>query len=139
MTIVCVRIAQGTDISEFVPRLGTFAVAAFQILPSIANISACVSGLVFYRPTLEEAYDNITAAREYDKKNDEQARGSSEARLSEKSSPVEFKDKITVENIVWKYENSDKNVLEGLSLEIRKVNRLLLSVHPVRGKQRLQM
>lgn len=120
MAVVCVRIAQGTDIAEFVPRLGTFAVAAFQILPSIANISACVSGLVFYRPTLEEAYDNITAAREYDEKSAELSGDSNKACLLEKSSLAEFEDKIKVENIVWKYENSDKNVLEGLSLEIRK-------------------
>lgn len=120
MVVMCIRIAQGTNMAEFVPQLGTFAVAAFQILPSIANISACVSGLVFYRPTLEEAYDNITAAREYEKKSEEQAREDSETRPVEKGSLVVFKDKIKVENIVWKYDNSDKNVLEGLSIEIRK-------------------
>ena len=90
MAVVCIRIANGADMAEFVPQLGTFAVAAFQILPSISNISAYVSGLVFYRPTLEEAYNNITEARD-------------------------------VENIVWHYHNSDKkNILNGLSLEIKK-------------------
>lgn len=120
MAVMCLRIARGTDMADFVPQLGIFAVAAFQILPSVANISACISGLVFYRPTLEEAYDNIAAARQYDQINLELSDTDS-AMLSVKNSiPVVFQDKIEIENIVWKYDNTDQNVLEGLSLEIYK-------------------
>ena len=120
MAVMCLRIARGTDMADFVPQLGIFAVAAFQILPSVANISACISGLVFYRPTLEEAYDNIAAARRYDQISLELSDMDS-AMLSVKNSiPVVFQDKIEIENIVWKYDNTDQNVLEGLSLEIYK-------------------
>lgn len=120
MTAVCVRIAQGADMTEFVPQLGTFAVAAFQMLPSIGNISACMSGLVFYRPTLEEAYDNIIEAREYDKKGAGMSWNDDRARLMEGDAPIRFKDKIEIENIVWRYNNSNKEILNGLSLEIYK-------------------
>lgn len=120
MAVMCIRIAMGTDMAEFVPQLGIFAVAAFQILPSVANISACVSGLVFYRPTLEEAYDNITAARQYDRKISEPADRDSAMRPTEDNVHAEFRDKIEIKNITWKYENTDQNVLEGLSLEICK-------------------
>lgn len=120
MAVMCIRIAMGTDMAEFVPQLGIFAVAAFQILPSVANISACVSGLVFYRPTLEEAYDNITAARQYDRKISESAGRDSAMRPTEDNVHAEFRDKIEIKNITWKYENTDQNVLEGLSLEICK-------------------
>jgi len=120
MAVMCIRIAMGTDMAEFVPQLGIFAVAAFQILPSVANISACVSGLVFYRPTLEEAYDNITAARQYDRKISEPADRDSAMCPTEDNVHAEFRDKIEIKNITWKYENTDQNVLEGLSLEICK-------------------
>lgn len=119
MVVVCIRIAQGTDMGEFVPRLGVFALAAFQILPSVSNISAYISGLAFYRPTLEEAYDNITAAKEYDRKHEELSRNNVSAMLKT-ARQFEFKDKIEVSNIVWRYDSSDKNVLNGLSLEIHK-------------------
>lgn len=121
MAVVCVRIANGADMAEFVPQLGTFAVAAFQILPSVSNISAYISGLVFYRPTLEEAYDNITAAREYDRKTAELSGNSDRIYSVESNACMEFEDKIEISNIVWKYNNSEgKNILEGLSLEICK-------------------
>lgn len=119
MSVVCIRIAQGVNMPEFVPHLGTFAVAAFQILPSIGNISAYISGLVFYRPTLEETYDNITAAKEYEK----ESMGLSLIKGNicfAKDSHVEFKEKIAIENITWKYNNSNKEILKGLSLEIYK-------------------
>lgn len=121
MAVVCIRIANGADMAEFVPQLGTFAVAAFQILPSISNISAYVSGLVFYRPTLEEAYNNITEAREYDRKIRELSKNFSIVNEENNDVSVAFEDKIDVENIVWHYHNSDKkNILNGLSLEIKK-------------------
>lgn len=120
MAVVCIRIAQGTNMIEFVPQLGTFAVAAFQILPSVANISACVSGLVFYRPTLEEAYDNITAARRFDQKRLELSDTDSVMHPVESGTSAAFENKIEIKNITWKYENTDQNVLEGLSLEICK-------------------
>lgn len=119
MAVVCFRISQGTNMVDFVPQLGVFAVAAFQILPSVANISACVSALVFYRPTLEEAYDNITAAREHDRKIAELSWDGSDISV-EDDTRIEFKNKVEVENIVWRYDNSDKDILEGLSLEIHK-------------------
>lgn len=120
MGVVCMRIAQGTNMADFVPQLGVFAVAAFQILPSISNISACVSGMVFYRPTLEEAYDNITAARKYDKNRSELSWKDNTTRLVSDNTCTTFSDKIELKNIVWKYDNTDKNVLEGLSLKIYK-------------------
>ena len=119
MIVVCFRISQGTNMTDFVPQLGVFAVAAFQILPSAANISACVSALVFYRPTLEEAYDNITAAREHDRKIEELSWGGSDISV-EGDACIEFKNRVEVTNIVWRYGNSDKDILEGLSLEIHK-------------------
>ena len=119
MLVVCVRIAQGVNMKEFVPHLGTFAVAAFQILPSIGNISGYVSGLVFYRPTLEETYDNITAAKEHEKERIGLSLNEGNTCFA-KDSHVEFNDKIAIENITWKYNNSNKEILKGLSLEIYK-------------------
>lgn len=136
MFVVCVRIAQGVDMKEFVPHLGTFAVAAFQILPSVGNISSYVSSLVFLRPTLEETYNNITAANEYEK-------GSMELSLDEKNTHfakdvcVEFKEKITIENITWKYSNSNREILEGLSLEIYKGQSIALIGSSGAGKTTL--
>lgn len=120
MIVVCARVLQGTNMADFVPQLGVFAVAAFQILPSVANMSASISSLVFYRPTLEEAYDNITAAKEYDQKCTELPQDKSDMCSAEKVCHIEFEDKIEVENIVWRYDHSDKDVLKELSLEIHK-------------------
>lgn len=117
--VVCIRIGMGVDISRFIPQLGVFAVAAFKILPSIANISGYISGLVFYRPTLEEAFVNITAAREYENELTEYQKlhgGVDEAHMGE----VSFKKQVVVKNVRFKYKKAKEPVLQNISLTITK-------------------
>ncbi len=64
--IVCLKIVLGTNLSSFIPVLGTFAMAAFKILPSFSKISTRINGLVFYKQHLDETYNNIKAAHTYE-------------------------------------------------------------------------
>ena len=113
--VVCIRVGSGVELSSFVPQLGAFAVAAFRILPSISNISSYVSGLIFYRLALEEAYRNIHSAREYEKAMEEQ-----NDVIDEAEEELQFQGEIAIKNIAWRYQNSKKNVLEELSMVIKK-------------------
>lgn len=124
VAVVCVRIIAGVDTGEFIPQLGVFAVAAFKILPSVSNASGCISSLVFYRPTLEEAYVNITSARALEQEQQERTRrigmtGSGEE-MSQQILERGFCRKLSVRNMTWKYKRAKDYVLQDLSLEIEK-------------------
>lgn len=96
----------------YVAKLGTMAVAAMRILPAISNIANCMNSLVYNRPALEMTYSNL--------KNVE----IENSIISTKSDITEmrmmFNDCLCIKGLCWKYTPDGKNVLEDLSLEIKK-------------------
>lgn len=75
--------------------------------------------MVFYRPTLEEAFVNITAAREYENELTEYQKlhgGVDEAHMGE----VSFKKQVVVKNVRFKYKKAKEPVLQNISLTITK-------------------
>lgn len=118
MGIVCIEILIGKDLNTFIPILGTFAVGAFRILPSISKISSRLNSIVFYRPCLQSTYDNLRAIREYDQNNEDESDNNDEQ--STAYSLISFEIKIEIKNICWKYLNAKENVLHDLSLTIHK-------------------
>lgn len=115
MGIVCIKIAVGTDLDAFVPVLGTFAMGAFRILPSISKISTRVNSIVYYQPSLQNTYDNLRAVKEYEK-NLEGIKVSNK----KDGESLQFKEKIEIKNIDWRYQNTKEDVLHNASLHIAK-------------------
>lgn len=115
MGIICIKIAMGTNLNFFVPVIGSFAMAAFRILPSIARISNRVNTIVYYRPALQSVYDNMKEAEEYKMLHD----GFS-VRENRQSEYIHFTNKITINNIYWRYQNSRNDILHNASLYINK-------------------
>lgn len=117
-----------TDMSVLMAQLSALAVAAIRLLPSISNISNAMNSLVFQRPALESAYDNLVANRinEYkiygDTESEEPAEHNTEQIQEREIGEITstFINTIRIENISWKYAKELPNVLEGLSLDIHK-------------------
>lgn len=116
--IVCFRVLLGVEISTFIPQLAGFAVAAFRVLPSVSRLIGYFSGIVFYRPTLEAAYENIKAAREYEKYL--YAYAQKKNVMDDGYNKYKFKKELVIDNIVWNYNKSTKKILNNLCLRIKK-------------------
>ena len=118
--IACIRLVMGTEPSAFIPVLGTFALGAFKILPSISKMSSRVNSIVYNQAGLANCYDNIVEAR-----NVEAERSRTNYIKENRCSHIEdlehsFTSEIIIDNISWKYQNSKEDVLRGLSLIIKK-------------------
>ncbi len=116
MGIVSVEIALGKELDNFIPVLGTFAMGAFRILPSISKISSRINSLVFYRPCLQSTYDNLREIREHNQENIAefgQPKESCDTKIS-------FQNSLEIKDISWKYLNTPNSVLQNLSLTIHK-------------------
>lgn len=100
------------DITVLVAQFGAVAVASVRILPSISNIANAMNSLVFQRPALENAYENITNLKN-------QPGDCEQQKIIEVSPHVGFHDKIQIKNINWRYSDELPNVLENLEMEIR--------------------
>ena len=113
MGIVCFRIASGTDLESFVPVLGTFAVGAFRILPSISKVSNRLNTIIFFKQTLQNTYDNLKAVETYEDDLNIDIKDTNE-------NDVRFVNELQIKTISWKYRNANHNILENASLAIRK-------------------
>lgn len=116
--IVLVLVAYGMDsnINLLIAQLSALAVAAIRLLPSITNISNSMNGLVFQRPSLENAFDNLVTAGIRKNEN------TKKEEVITKDTDVDIADfaKISVNNITWKYSEEGKEILENLSLIINE-------------------
>lgn len=116
MGIVCMEIAIGKDLNTFIPVLGTFAMGAFRILPSISKLSSRINLIVFYRPCLQSTYDNLRKISQYEGENWSKV----EEEKTYVDEKVSFQSCLEIKNISWKYLSAQNNVLQGLSLTIHK-------------------
>lgn len=112
--VVCLKLLTGTDASTFIPQLAAFAVAAFRVLPSIGKISSSFNQFVFMCPTVTAVYDNLREFEKYE------SRGIGLEMNENVSEALPFTKEIRIEGLCWKYENSDKIILDNLNLTIPK-------------------
>lgn len=117
--IVCVRIAGGIELNTFIPVLGTFAMAAFKILPSISKIATRINALVYHHLALEGTYHNIREANEYEKKQKEYVLDASDF-TKNRLENISFVNELRVDHVIWKYLNAKENVLQNAELTIKK-------------------
>ena len=115
MGIVCIRIAIGTNLESFIPVLGTFAMGAFRILPSIAKISSRVNSVVFYQLALQRTYENLKEVNEYEELLQDYVIDD-----KKQTKRIYFEQQVTVKDVEWKYLNARNKVLNRASLYINK-------------------
>lgn len=137
--VICFRIGLGIEPTQFVPQLAAFAVAAFRILPSTARIIGAFNAIVFYQSSLESTYQTMTEVKEY--KRNRQKEYVPQTELAEEGSrqkdKKKFNQRVSIEQIYWKYPNTDNYVLENLSLIIEKGKSIALIGESGAGKSTL--
>ena len=113
---VLFRVLFGVDTVSFVSNLAVFAMGAFRILPSISRCTGYINQFVYYRKYIEVAYKNIEEARRI---TPEKERYFWEIAPSSEDNK-RFNKCISVDHICWRYPRSDRDVLNGVSLDIKK-------------------
>lgn len=115
IVVVCIKAIRVENISNLVPQLAAFAVAAFRILPSLGRISSYFNQFMFCVPGVNETYNNFKEVRGNGKKQNVKV---SENNAGE--SRGSFKDRLSIEGVTWRYPNSDVDVLQNVSIDIEK-------------------
>lgn len=97
------------EITEFVPQLATFAVAAFRLLPSVGRINEHVNNILYAVPSVDLIYQDLKDIEDY-----------RESTEKEEEGEWNFQKEITAKHISYAYPDSEKNVLEDASCVIPK-------------------
>ena len=121
LLVLVFKIYKGEDLNTMIPQLAAFAIAAFKLLPSVSKINNYANLIVFLKPSVDLIYRDIKATE--DMVNYEIADESGNIIEinddgSQKKDTCYVADKISINNIVYRYPHTDRDVLNGISFEI---------------------
>lgn len=120
LATVSVKIYVGADISNFIPVLSVFAIAAFRMLPSFNRITGYISQLMFYKSSVHAVYDDLKSVENLKDVVNQR---------SEKTDSLSFKQAISVDRVSFRYPNTETNVITKASFIIPK-NKTVAFVGP---------
>lgn len=111
----------------FITQLSAMGIAAVRILPSISSLTNGMNSLVYLRPSLEAAYENLVEVNRQQ-----------EIPIEEKpEQTISFRSGITVDHISWRYQRELPWVLKDLYMEIHKGEAVALIGESGAGKSTL--
>lgn len=113
---VCLKAIVANDAAELVPQLASFAIAAFRILPSLGRISGEFNQFVACMPGVNDTYKNLKLTRNIDVN----FNADMQRKAIIEREHLSFADKVSVENVAWKYPDAEYNVLKHISIDIKK-------------------
>lgn len=128
MVAVIVKVLSGDDLAQFIPVLSVFVVAAFRLMPSFNRLTAYSSGILFGKPFIDSVYQDVKRFNEQTRREEV---SSSEPGQFQLDSDIEIRD------IRFKYPESDKYILDGVSLSIPHQNTVALIGESGAGKSTL--
>lgn len=127
ITIVTASYQETGSNVEFITQLSAMGIAAVRILPSISSLAGGINSLVYLRPSLEAAYENLSEADKY----------GAELKDEKKERDFSFKESILINHISWRYRTGLPWVLEDLCMEIHKGDAVALIGESGAGKSTL--
>jgi ATP-binding cassette, subfamily B, bacterial PglK len=112
LLITTVLVLQGREIETVVPVLALFGISVLRLMPLFKSIASGVADLRFNAYAVDPVYDDIVALRKNTLAN--KMNGPVPA------SPLPLKNVIRVENVHFRYPNTDAQALRGVDLAIPK-------------------
>ena len=108
--VLIIKLKTGTDLARILPMLGSFAVAAFKLMPSAGKISNYANLISFLTPSIDLIYNDIKETEDMIEKEVKDKGELSDSDIDAAS--------IRVEDIEYSYPGFDEKVLEGADFEI---------------------
>lgn len=104
----------GSEISELLPQISAFAVAAVRLLPSANRMSTCMNNITYQEPQLDKTIENLRVAEEF------KAEDANKLRAKPKKSgrAISLKEECGLYNISFSYPNVENYVLEQADMVI---------------------
>jgi len=135
LLVLLYKIYSGEDLNEMIPQLAAFAIAAFKLLPSVSKINNYANLIVFLKPSVDLIYRDIKDTEDminYEIVDDEgniiEVGDNSDAKSTSGDESVSSANKsasrdyvagsIVIDDLVYRYPHTEKNVLNGVSFEI---------------------
>ncbi len=106
--------ASGTSLTSLLPQLTVLAAAAARLLPSANRINNYLTSIAYFEPFLDNVSDNLQSEIHDQSIN----YNSADYRTKVKVDKLPVQSTIRMENITYKYPNTDKLILDKATMEI---------------------
>lgn len=122
LLVLVIRIYQGEDLNRMIPQLAAFAIAAFKLLPSVSKVNNYANLIIFLKPSVDLIYRDIKDTEDminYEVIDD----GGNIVEIDENGNKINSDDgasadRISINNLVYRYPKTEKNVLNDITFEI---------------------
>lgn len=94
---------------EIVPQLAVFVAAAYKLLPTVNSLYSYINTIHYCKASVDLIYTDIKEVESFPKLS-----------VKEESEDIPFEHEITMDKVTFKYEETEKNILEQVSLSIKK-------------------
>lgn len=115
MIAVGFRVVSIDDVASYIPKLATFAVAAFRILPSVGKLASYFNTFTFNVPAIDETYENVKEANAI-----VAIKGNDYKREGQLEKNYVLQQGIFLENVTYSYPDGESPVIDNLSMEIKR-------------------
>lgn len=112
LLIVAVFLSTGNNIQEMLTQVGLLAVIAVKLMPSANKLSTYINNIAYYEPSLTAVEDIIIRSHEKDVNTDQLFL------RTEEIIPVSFTKEVKLENITYRYPNTEVDILKDASVSI---------------------
>lgn len=116
LLVLVFKIYQGEDINNMIPQLAAFAISAFKLLPSVSKINNYANLIIFLKPSVDLIYRDIKDTE--DMVNYEVVDASGNLIEEGNGDSLKKADRISIKNLVYRYPNTDRNVINNISFDI---------------------
>ena len=115
LAYLAVCIVRSQDLTELMPQISAFAVAAMRLMPSINRINTHLTNIAFYEPSVNYVYENVDFTSY-------KLKGRYEKADTVTGEPIRLEKEIRMEGITYQYPESDKPVLvdAGMTVPVGK-------------------
>lgn len=130
MGYLAIAISFGGNVAEIVPQLAVFAVGAFKLLPGANNLYQNVVYILYHKASIDVVYNDIKSVEEVDINFADEEILNGNKRLT-------FQNKMEIRDVSFHYQTVKKNVLENISITIKKGESIALVGESGGGKSTL--
>ena len=111
LAYLAVCIVRSQDLTELMPQISAFAVAATRLMPSIHRINTHLTNIAFYEPSVNYVYENVDFTSY-------KLKGRYEKADTVTGEPIRLEKEIRMEGITYQYPESDKPVLVDAEMTV---------------------
>lgn len=112
LILVAIMLFIGKDMSNLIPKLAVFAMAAFRLLPSINRINNYINIILFHKPSIDLIYKDLKET------NNLVNNKTKDAKVNEIKTDFDLNKTIEISYISFKYPQTNKYVFKNISFEI---------------------